>query len=120
MIKKDFFYRFLIYVIAIAAILVPWLTEGKYNQDLLVMVVYLKTVYENTTLLSSFNDNVTFIYVVRKLFPSLDPYHLIFIVHNMSVVLLTYVLKKYIRPVYVVAFMLFSFFTIFCRKSYIP
>ena len=55
MIKKDFIYRFLTYLIMISAILLPWFADAKYNQDLLVMVVYLKTVFElgliNTCLL---------------------------------------------------------------------
>lgn len=116
MIKKDFIYRFLTYLIMISAILLPWFADAKYNQDLLVMVVYLKTVFEQTNFIESFNDNITLLYVIRKCLPLLSPYTLVFILHNIAVVLLTFTLKKYLRPIYVCAIMLFSFFTIFCNQ----
>ena len=116
MVKKDILYRFLIYIIMLSAMLMPWLTNGKYNQDLLVIVVYLKTVFDDSTFLSSFNDNVTFIYVIRKVFPDISPFTLVYTLHNISVLLLTLTLRRYLRPVYVCAVMLFCFFTVFCNQ----
>lgn len=116
MVKKDFLYRILIYIIMVGAILLPWFTEGKYNQDLLVIVVYLQMVHENTTFLEAFSDNMTFIYLIRKCFSEVSPYTLVFILHNISVLLLTFTLKKYLKPIYVCAIMLFTFFTIFCNQ----
>lgn len=116
MVKKDYIYRILIYILMIFAIFLPWLTKAKYNQDLLVIIVYLNTNFEDMTLWDSFKDNTTFVYAIRVLFPDVSSYTLIFILHNISVVLLTFVLKRYLRPIYVCAVMLFCFFTIFCNQ----
>lgn len=99
-----------------AAIIMPWYTGGKYNQDLLVIVVYIKTVFNDTNFWDSFYDNVTLIYIVRKIFPDLSPLILVFTLHNIAVILLTFTLKKYLKPVYVCSIMLFCFFTVFCNQ----
>lgn len=100
----------------LAAVIMPWYTNGKYNQDLLVIVVYLKTVFPSSTFWESFNDNITFVYIIRKIFSTISPVTLIFVLHNISVILLTLILKKYLKPIYVCAIMLFCFFTIFCNQ----
>gem|GEM_PF-2059413 len=100
----------------IVAIVMPWYNNGKYNQDLFVIVVYLKTVFSTTSFWESFSDNVTFIYVARKVFPDISPFTLVFVLHNISVIILTFTLKKYLRPIYVCAIMLFCFFTVFCNQ----
>ncbi|WP_210151338.1 hypothetical protein [Chryseobacterium scophthalmum] len=116
MIKKDIGYRILIYIIMIAAIIMPWYTNGKYNQDLLVIIVYLKTVFEDASFWDSFNDNVTLIYVIRKIFPDVSPFTLVYLLHNIAVIFLTFTLKRYLKPIYVCAIMLFCFFTVFCNQ----
>lgn len=116
MVNKDFFYIIIIYVLMFSAIIMPWYNNGKYNQDLLVLVVYLNTIFDNTTLIESFNDNVFLIYFIRQIFVNISSEYLIFIIHNLSVLLLTFTLKKYLKPVYVCSIMFFCFFTVFCNQ----
>lgn len=115
-VKKDIFYSFLVYLIMFSAIIMPWYNNGKYNQDLMVLIVYLNTIFENTTILESFNDNVFIIYLIRTIFFNVSSTTLIFIIHNISVLLLTFTLKKYLKPIYVCSIMLFCFFTVFCNQ----
>ena len=114
--KKDIFFSFLVYLIMFSAIIMPWYNNGKYNQDLMVLVVYLNTIFENTTILDSFSDNVLIIYLAKSIFSNVSSTTLIFIIHNFSVILLTLTLKKYLKPIYVCSIMLFCFFTIFCNQ----
>lgn len=116
MIKKDSLFIILIYVLMFSAIIMPWYNNGKYNQDLLVLIVYINTIFENTTLLESFNENVFIIFFIRKIFLNISSETLIFITHNFSVLLLTFTLKKYLKPIYVCSILFFCFFTVFCNQ----
>lgn len=109
-------YKILILIMVVAAMLTPWLTEGKYNQDLLVLVIYMNTVVENITFWESVGDNSSFVYLLRVLFENKDPKELIFIAHNVSVVMLAYTLNRYLRPIYTLSILLFCFFTIFLNQ----
>ena len=99
-----------------SAIIMPWYTNGKYNQDLMILILYLNTIFENTTILESFNENVFIIYLLRSIFYKVTSSTLIFIIHNFSIIILTFTLKRYLKPIYVCSIMLFCFFTIFCNQ----
>lgn len=116
MIKRDFVCTILVYVLTFCAIIMPWYTNGQYNQDLLVIVVYLKTVFEDSSFSESFLDNMTVVYLLRNLLPNVSPYSLVFLLHNISVLLLTFVLRKFLKPIYVCSIMFFCFFTVFCNQ----
>lgn len=113
---KGLGYKFLILILIVAAIATPWLTDGKYNQDLLVLVIYMNTVVDNISFVDSIRDNSAFVYVLKKFFENHDPTNLIFMAHNFSVVVLAYTLNRYLRPIYTLSILLFCFFTIFLNQ----
>lgn len=113
---KGIGYKFLILILIVVAMVTPWLTEGKYNQDLLVLVIYMNTVVDNISFVDSIRDNSVFVYALKKLFVNHDPRDLIFTAHNISVVVLAYTLNRYLRPIYTLSILLFCFFTIFLNQ----
>lgn len=114
--KLSFFILFFLCVLMIFSLItIPWYTL-RYSPDLMVLSGAIDTVMPVSTIFDSFLDNTLLIYFLYIFFPNTDSDILIIFAQNASILLLGFLLLKYLTPKAVISILLFCYFTVFLNQ----